>query len=195
MRRAFLALAFASLFLAPAFGADPHIVDLQLGTFRPPYFYPVMDLGYRSPGLFGPFGLRMEMRVRSFGTFYVLNPASYDLSLMVTFDALRSDAWTAFLGAGLDWKLRFTHYLPPGGIEPVIALGARFDAPRLSISPALLTRFYADGLSLTLQPEACWDFGRLGLTFRSELSCLLRYDALQSGWALNNYAGFRFEIP
>jgi hypothetical protein len=195
VKRALIALVLAMLALTPFLAAEPHALDLQLGNFRPPYYYPIMDLGYRSPGLFAPLGLRLEMRMRSFGTFYLFNPASYDLGFMVTCDVLKNGPSAFLLGAGLDWRLRFTRYLPPGGIEPLIAVGARFELDRLELRPMLLSRLYADGLSLTLQPEALWNLGPLSLSLRSELAFLYNYATTQNAWTWTNLAGIRLNIP
>lgn len=194
--------AVTSLAALPvAQGAEAKMVDPRCGPtlesywsfFRNGYYYPVSGLRYRSPDKTIP--LSLELGTRAYGSFYFVNPESFDLEAFAHWRFTpAAGPLKVTAGAGLTGLLRFTgdpKIASKSGVIP--ALTGAFSGNFFWFSFALPLRvgFYSDGLGLALAPEVAARLGRVGLFVRSEIF----YDANYGGrgqWYAQHMAGLRF---
>lgn len=161
--------------------------------FRNGYFYPVSGIRYHSPDKTIP--LSLELGTRAYGSFYFVNPESFDLEVFAhwrltpTAGPLRATA-----GAGVTGLLRLTgdpKIASKSGVIPAIVGIFSGTQSWFSFTLPLRVGFYSDGLGVVASPEVAARLGHVGLFVRSEVS----YDGNWGGrgqWYAQHVAGLRF---
>ncbi len=199
MRTALVAAVVLLLALVPhTWGKAPDESEIywDFGNLRPNYIYPTMNVGYVSPSLFETPGLKLDARMRSFGTLYVFNLRSYDFTALGEYHLplLRPEQavqLNTVAGVGFNGRLRL-YKEATSSVEPLIAVGLNAAYAGYALKLPVWTQFFLDGVSFTALPEVSCRWGGYGVFWRSELSYLQRTDRPLSDWYWNNFVGLRF---
>jgi hypothetical protein len=192
-------LIFLLLLLCrPSFGQEKnvftdHQLSVDFGSFRNRYLYPITDLQYGSPVL-QKVPLRFSARLRSYGTLFFYSRSSYDVTPLAEYyftDAMKPVYFSA--GIGTDIRLRFVHderSTAVSSAEPLVSLAFHGNFKKLSLETPLWTRFYSNGISFTLLPEASYRLGnRISIFARYELSYLAIYKVSAHEWRQDCFLG------
>lgn len=197
----FLPLLF--LFALPVFAQQAatfhrHQVQVDLGSLRNRYLYPMTNLSYASP-LVGNINLRFSARLRSYGTLFFFSRSAYDFTPIAEYcftDEVKPVYFSA--GLGLHARLRLVNDIrseAKHSVEPLLSLGIHLQKQKFSLKTPLWTRFYTNGISFTLLPEASWQFSeRFAVLLRYEISNLRIYRAATHEWRQDLFLGVGFRI-
>jgi hypothetical protein len=197
MRKYFIIL-FIIITCQISYGQDKsifssHQLSVDFGSYRNRYLYPITDISYSSP-LLNKVNLKFSARLRSYGTLYFFSKSAYDITPLAEYyftKTLRPVYFSA--GIGLDARLRLTHDERSdvtSSIEPFVSLAIHGNYKFLSIHAPLWTRFYSNGISLQLLPEADFKVSkRFSLFFRYEISYLTLYKTPTHEWRQDCFLG------
>jgi hypothetical protein len=172
-----------------------HQLSVDFGSFRNRYFYPITDIQYSSPVL-QKVNLKFSARLRSYGTLYFYSKSAYDFTPLVEYYFAKTIKPLYFsAGIGLDTRIRIINddrSEATSSAEPIISMTLHGNFKKLSFNAPLWTRFYSNGISFTLLPEASFQIGRrFSIFVRYELSYLTIYKASTHEWRHDNFIGTR----
>jgi len=192
-----LAILFICVF-HPVFGQEKdylskHQLSGDLGSFRNRYAYPISNLKYTSP-ILKNINLKFSGRLRSYGTLFFFSKSSYDFTPLAEYYFTKTTKQIYFsAGLGLDARIRLVNdegSNATSSAEPLISLAIHGRHKKLSFSAPYWTRFYANGISLTLLPEASYQLGtHFSIFFRYELSYLSIYKVSAHEWRQDCFIG------
>ena len=196
IRFAFWVITFLHLSISFAQDKDnlsKHELSVDLGSFRNRYLYPITDLKYGSP-LLNNINLKFSVRLRSYGTLYFFSKSAYDLTPLAEYYFSKTIKPIYFsAGIGLDTRIRLVNdkrSKATSSAEPFISLAIHCNYKKLSISTSLWTRFYSNGISITLLPEASYQIGKhFSIFLRYELSYLTIYKVSTHEWRQDCFIG------
>jgi len=186
------------LILQPLFGQENdnlsrHQLSVDFGSFRNRYLYPITDIQYHSP-ILKKGNLKFSGRLRSYGTLFFYSKSSYDFTPLAEYyfgKTIKPFYFSA--GVGLDTRIRLVNDIrseATTSAEPVISLTVHGNHEKLSFDAPLWTRFYSNGLSFSLLPEASYQIGkRFSLFLRYELSYLSVYKVSTHEWRQDCFIG------
>lgn len=197
MRKLLSFILFISV-IFPSFGqkADSlskHQLSLDFGSFRNRYLYPMTDLKYNSP-LLKKSNLKFSARLRSYGTLFFYSKSSYDFTPLAEYYFTKTIKPIYFsAGVGIDSRIRLVNderSEATSSAEPLISLTIHGNYKELSFNTPLWTRFYSNGISFTLLPEASYQIGkRFSIFLRYELSYLSVYKVSTHEWRQDSFIG------
>lgn len=172
-----------------------HQLSVDIGSFRNRYLYPITDIQYSSLVL-QKVNLKFSARLRSYGTLYFYSKSAYDFTPLVEYYFTKTIKPIYFsAGIGLDTRIRIINddrSEATSSAEPIISMTLHGNFKKLSFSAPLWTRFYSNGISFTLLPEASFQIGRrFSIFVRYELSYLTIYKASTHEWRQDNFIGTR----
>jgi hypothetical protein len=170
-----------------------HQVTADFGSFRNRYLYPITDLGYASPVL-KKFKLRFSARLRSYGTLFFYSNSAYDFTPQVEYyftNVPKSFYFSA--GLGLDTRIRLVNddrSEAKSSAEPLLSLTAHGKYKKFYFNAPLWARFYSNGISFSIKPEAAWQIThRFSLFVRYEASYLRIYKISAHEWRRDCFIG------
>ena len=197
MRKYLTILFFISVFF-PSYGQEKgnlskHQLAVNFGSFRNRYLYPITDIKYSSP-LLKKVNLKFSTRFRSYGTLFFYSKSSYDFTPLAEYYFTKTIKPFYFsAGIGLDTRIRLVHderSEATSSAEPLISLTIHGNYKKLSFNSPLWTRFYSNGISFSLLPEASYQIGkRFSLFLRYELSYLSIYKVSSHEWRQDCFIG------
>lgn len=172
-----------------------HQLSVDFGSFRNRYLYPITDIQYSSPVL-QKVNLKFSARLRSYGTLYFYSKSAYDFTPLAEYYFTKTIKPIYFsAGIGLDTRIRIINddrSEATSSAEPIISMTLHGNFKKLSFNAPLWTRFYSNGISFTLLPEASFQIGkRFSIFVRYELSYLTIYKASTHEWRQDNFIGTR----
>jgi len=172
-----------------------HQLSVDFGSFRNRYLYPITDIQYSSPVL-QKVNLKFSARLRSYGTLYFYSKSAYDFTPLVEYYFTKKIKPLYFsAGIGLDTRIRIINddrSEATSSAEPIISMTLHGNFLKLSFNAPFWTRFYSNGISFTLLPEASFQIGkRFSIFVRYELSYLTIYKASTHEWRQDNFIGTR----
>lgn len=196
--RKFLPIFLFILIFSPSYGQEnaslsKHQFSVDFGSFRNRYLYPITNLQYRSP-LLNEVNLKFSARLRSYGTLFFYSRSSYDFTPIAEyyFTKTRNPIYFS-AGIGVDTRIRLVNderSQARSSAEPLISLTVHGNHKKLSFNAPLWTRFYSNGLSFSLLPEASYQIGKYSSIFlRYELSYLSVYKELTQEWRQDSFIG------
>ncbi len=175
-----------------------HKITFDFGSFRNRYAYAMNNVQYISP-IFTAKHIRVSARLRSYGTWFVFSKIAYDLTPIaeiVFSETTRPLYFSA--GIGADIRLRILNDERSEAVssaEPLLSISANGQLGKFDYQVPLWTRFYSNGISFALLPEARWNFKQKWNAFlRYELSYLSIYGGESHEWRRDCFvgAGFRW---
>jgi hypothetical protein len=177
---------------------EQQTLSFDLGTLRNRYIYPTTNLNYTSP-LLQKFPVRFSLRLRSYGTWLIFSRSAYDATPLAEYIFSRNAQRLNFgAGIGLDARLRFVNDErsdAASSAEPLISLAAYGNFNRFSFKLPLWTRFYSNGIALTVLPELAWKAGkRTAVFFRWEESLLRIYNNRSQEWRNDCFLGAAYSF-
>jgi hypothetical protein len=197
MTRSLYFILFVLIF-SPSYGQgkdnlSKHRLSVDFGSFRNRYLYPITDLRYSS-ALLKKVDLRFFMRIRSYGTLFFYSRSSYDLTPLAEYYFTREIKPFYFsAGIGLDARIRLVNderSEATSSAEPLLSLTLHGNHKKLSFGAPLWTRFYSNGISFSLLPEASCQVGkRFSLFLRCELTYLSIYKVSTHEWRQDCFIG------
>ena len=197
MRMLLSYILFILVFL-PSYGQEKdnlfkHQLTVDFGSFRNRYLYPITDLQYRSP-LIKKANLKFSTRLRSFGTLFLYSNSSYDLTTLAEYYFTKKIKPMYFsAGVGADTRLRFVNderSEATSSAEPLISITIHGNYKKINFNTPYWTRFYSNGVSFTLLPEASYQIGkRISLFLRYELSYLTIFKVSNHEWRQDCFIG------
>jgi hypothetical protein len=172
-----------------------HQLSVDFGSFRNRYLYPITDIQYSSH-VFQKVNLKFSARLRSYGTLYFYSKSAYDFTPLAEYYFTKTIKPLYFsAGIGLDTRIRIINddrSEATSSAEPIISMTLHGNFKKLSFNAPLWTRFYSNGISFTLLPEAFFQIGRrFSIFVRYELSYLTIYKASTHEWRQDNFIGTR----
>jgi len=194
----YLALLLFNSILQPLFGQEKdnlsrHQLSVDFGSFRNRYLYPITDIKYSSP-ILKKVNIKFSARLRSYGTLFFYSKSSYDFTPLAEYyfgKAIKPFYFSA--GVGLDTRIRLVNderSEARSSAEPLISLAIHGNYKKLSFDAPLWTRFYSNGISFSLLPEASYQIGkRFSIFLRYELSYLSVYKVSTHEWRQDYFIG------
>jgi hypothetical protein len=184
--------------LQPLFGQEQvdlskHQVSVDLGSYRNRYIYPISHLRYSSP-LLKKVNLKFSGRIRSYGTLFLFSKSAYDFTPLVEYYFISKNQNLGFsAGAGIDARIRLVKDERSEAVssaEPLLSFAMRGRYNKFSFSAPVWTRFYTNGISFSVLPEASYSIGKhCSLFVRYELSYLNVYRGLTREWRQDSFIG------
>lgn len=172
-----------------------HQLTADFGSFRNRYLYPITDLKYRSP-VWEKTNLQFSLRIRSYGTLYFYSKSSYDITPLAEYYSFKNNPIYFSAGMGLDSRIRLVKDIRSeavSSVEPLISLTLHGNYKKLGFNVPFWTRFYSNGISYTLLPEASCKIGnRVSVFIRYELSFLKVYKIAAREWRQDSFIGTCF---
>ena len=173
-----------------------HQLSIDFGSIRNSYFYPITNIKYNSP-ILKKANFSFSARLRSYGSLFFYSKSAYDITPYTEYFFNTSKRPIYFsVGLGLDARLRFVNDSrseAKSSIEPMISLTAYGKFKRFSFNVPLWTRFYSNGISLTILPEASYQLNkRFSLFLRNELSYLTLFNIANHEWRQDFFIGTNF---
>ncbi len=170
-----------------------HQITVDFGSYRNRYLYPITDLRYASPVL-KKVHLRFSFRMRSYGTLYFYSRSAYDLTPCVEYVFAKQNKPIYFsAGVGLDARLRLVHDERSdarSSVEPLLSLAGNGSYKNLSYHLPLWTRFYVNGISFAILPEAAYKIkNRCEIFLRYELTYMSVYKSSAHEWRRDCFIG------
>lgn len=197
MRKFLLFILFIFVF-SPLHGQEKynlskHQLSVDFGSFRNRYLYPITDLQYRSP-LLKKVNLKFSARLRSYGTLFFYSKSSYDFTPLAEYYFTKTIKPIYFsAGVGIDTRIRLVNderSLATRSAEPLISLTIHGNYKKISFNIPYWTRFYSNGISLTILPEvSCQIWKQFYLFLRYELSYLSIYKISNHEWRQDCFIG------
>jgi hypothetical protein len=170
-----------------------HQLSVDLGSYRNRYLYPITDLEYGSP-VIRKINVRLSLRLRSYSTLYFFSKSAYDITPLAEYyftKAVKPIYFSA--GIGLDARIRLVHdnrSAAGSSAEPLVSLTFHGNYKRFFFDMPLWTRFYSNGISFALLPEASVQISkRFSILIRYELSFLDIYRASVHEWRQDCFTG------
>ncbi|MBI4947623.1 MAG: hypothetical protein HY840_14630 [Bacteroidetes bacterium] len=175
-----------------------HQFSVDLGSFRNRYLYPITDISYGSPVL-EKVNLKFSARLRSYGTLFFYSKSAYDFTPLSEYYFTKTIKPIYFsAGIGLDTRIRMINddrSQAASSAEPLISIAIHGNYKTLSFNTPLWTRFYSNGISFTLLPEASFRIGkRVSIFIRYELSYLAIYKTSTHEWRQDNFIGTHIDF-
>lgn len=172
-----------------------HQLSIDFGSFRNRYLYPITDLKYDSP-LLKKMNLKFSARLRSYGTLFFYSKSAYDVTPLAEYYFSKTSKPIYFsAGIGVDARIRLVHDArseATSSIEPLMSFSVHGNYNKLSFNTPLWTRYYSNGISFSLLPEASYQIGnRMSLFLRYELSYLSLYNGATHEWREDAFIGAR----
>lgn len=170
-----------------------HQLAADFGSFRNRYLFAITDIKYSSPVL-KKVNLKFSARLRSYGTLYFFSKSAYDITPIAEYYFTKTIKPIYFsAGVGLDTRIRLVNderSEATTSAEPLLSLAIHGNYKKLSFNTPLWTRFYANGISFSLLPEAHYQIGkRFSVFIRYELSCLSIYKVSSNEWRQDCFIG------
>ena len=196
--RKLLPFIFFIFIFSPSYGQEKdnlskYQLSADFGSFRNRYLYPITDLHFRSSFL-KKVNLKFSVRIRSYGTLFFFSKSSYDFTPLAEYyftKTLKPIYFSA--GIGIDTRIRLVNdgrSEAKSSAEPLISLTIHGNHKKLSFNTPLWTRFYSNGISFSLLPEASYQIGKCYSIFlRYELSYLSLYKISTHEWRQDSFIG------
>lgn len=186
------------LVFSPSYGQEKdnlskHQLSVDFGSFRNRYLYPITDLQYRSP-LLKKANLKFSTRLRSYGALFFFSKSSYDFTTLAEYYFTKTIKPIYFsAGVGIDTRIRLVNderSVAISSAEPLISLTIHGNYKKISFNIPYWTRFYSNGVSFTILPEASYQIGKhFSLFLRYELSYLSIYKVSNHEWRQDCFIG------
>jgi hypothetical protein len=196
--RKYFTLGILALTCFPLFGQEEitlskHILSVDFGSYRNRYLYPITNINYSAPEI-EKINIRFSARLRSYGTLFFYSKSAYDFTPIAEyFFTDRSKPVYLSAGLGIDARIRMVNderSEAEHSAEPLISLAAHGNYTKFSFNTPLWTRFYSNGISFTILPQAAWKAGeQLSVFLRYELSYLSIYKVLSHEWRRDCFIG------
>jgi hypothetical protein len=194
-----LVLLLCLLFTGTAFAQTTPArasLSLDFGSMRNRYLYPINNLRFES-GDVGKLPLRISARLRCYGTWVLFSKDAYDLTPLAEW-RFGKGQWQFAAGAGFEARLRLVNderSQAESSVEPLVSLTGSVNHGKWAAQLPLWTRFYSNGLSLTLQPEVSYSFAqRWKCLARVETGCILLTSSPGTEWRLDSFLGVGYSL-
>ena len=194
----YIIIVLLSSILQPLFGQEKdnlsrHQLSVDFGCFRNRYLYPITDLKYSSP-ILKKVNLKFSGRLRSYGTLFFYSKSSYDFTPLAEYYFTKTIKPIYFsAGLGLDARIRLVNderSEARSSAEPLVSLAIHGNYKNLSFNAPLWTRFYSNGISFSVLPEASYQIGnRFSIFLRYELNYLSVYKVSTHEWRQDCFIG------
>lgn len=170
-----------------------HELSLDFGSIRNRYLYPITDIKYCSP-LMKKVDLKFSARLRSYGTLYFYSNSAYDFTPVMEYYFSKNVKPLYFsAGVGVDTRIRLVHderSAIANSAEPIISLALNGVYKKISFCVPLWSRFYNNGISLTVLPEISFRSGNsISIFIREECSLLSIYQSASTEWRQDFFIG------
>lgn len=165
---------------------NSHQLSYDAGTLRNRYIYPATNVQYTAPVL-KRLPVQLSVRLRSYGAYWIFSKSAYDITPLAGYHFTAATSPFGFAaGAGADIRLRLLNderSEATSSAEPLVFAAGTFTSNRFYAKLPFWTRFYSNGISFTLLPEAGWHCGKhLQLFLRHEQSLLSIYGLQTHEW-------------
>jgi hypothetical protein len=170
-----------------------HQLSVDFGSFRNRYLYPITNIQYSSPVL-QKVNLKFSVRLRSYGTLYFYSKSAYDFTPLAEYYFIKTTKPIYFsAGIGLDTRIRIINddrSETASSAEPIIRMTLHGNYKKFSFNTPLWTRFYSNGISFSLLPEASYQIGKcFSIFLRYELSYFSVYNLSTHEWRQDSFIG------
>ncbi|MCA6364001.1 MAG: hypothetical protein IM638_13255 [Bacteroidetes bacterium] len=178
---------------------NTHQLSYDAGTLRNRYIYPATNVQYTAPEL-KRMPVQLSVRLRSYGAYWIFSKTAYDITPLASYRFTSAASPFGFAaGAGADIRLRLVNderSEATSSAEPLVFASGTFASNRFYARLPLWTRFYSNGISFTLLPEAGWKCGKHLLLFlRHEQSLLRIYQSQAREWRGDWFLGLTVFWP
>lgn len=168
-------------------------ISADFGSFRNRYLFPITNIKYTSP-LIKRMNITFSGRLRSYGTLYFFTKTAYDFTPMAEYHFTQNNKSVYFTaGAGLDARIRLLkdeRSTAESSAEPFLIIALHGNYNRLKFSAPCWTRFYTNGISLSVLPEIQYVFTeKISVFLRYELSYLKIYKNISHEWRQDSFIG------
>ncbi len=168
-------------------------VSIDFGSMRNRYFYPITNLQFHSP-LLQKVNLKFSIRLRSLGSLYLYSKGAYDITPMAEYYFTKTIKPIYFsVGIGIDARLRMINdkrSAAASSAEPLMSLTFHGNYKKMFFKIPLWTRFYSNGISANVLPEAYFKIGKTFSIFvRHELSYISIYHFSTHEWRNDSFVG------
>lgn len=174
-------------------------IAFDIGSWRNRYWYPISEFQFRNDELFES-NWAAEARYRSYGSWFLTGVKSVDVTLIGKNKIRFPQPGTLFwIGAGVDIRLRNNNderSAEVNSAEPLFMLEwAKNITPKFHLRVPFWSRWYSNGMSLTLLPTAEFYLNeRWGLFTRFEGSWLNIRHQKDSEWRKDLFFGLRMQL-
>jgi len=171
----------------------------DIGSWRNRYWYPISELQFRNDEMFKS-NWGAEARYRSYGSWFLNGVKSIDVTLIgknkIRFPQPGTHLW---IGAGVDIRLRNFNderSAEVNSAEPLFMMEwKKIINPKFHLRIPLWSRWYSNGMSLSLLPTAEFYLNeRWGVFTRFEGSLLNIYHQKDSEWRKDLFFGLRMQL-
>jgi hypothetical protein len=167
-------------------------ISTDIGSYRNRYIYPITNViyttSYRNDLLF-------SARIRSYGTLFYFSKTAYDLTPILEYKWIDKAAWRLYAGIGVDLRLRLdndSRGTQASSLEPLVSIFPYFSKTKWMIKSPLWTRFYTNGIGVTLLPEIHYFFNqKWGVYGRYELSYFQQYNTTNNQFHQDCFVGIQ----
>ena len=185
-------------FISTTFGQNKSALlnqqlSIDFGSFRNRYAYPITDLKYSAPLLMHG-KVRYSARLRSYGTLFFFSKSAYDVTPIVEYYFSKNRTPIYFsAGIGLDARIRLVHDErsdAKSSAEPLLTFTMHGNYKKLTFNAPFWSRFYSNGISFSLLPEASYKLhNTYSLFFRYEITYLTSYQQATHEWQRDCFIG------
>lgn len=175
-----------------------HQLSVDFGSIRNTYFYPITNIKYSSP-ILKKANFTYSARLRSYGSLFFFSKSAYDITPYTEyfFNTTKRPFYFS-VGIGFDARIRLVNdnrSEAKSSIEPMICLTSYGKFKRFSFNVPLWSRFYSNGFSLTILPEASYQLNnRFSLFLRNEISYLTLFNISDREWRQDLFVGTQFSF-
>lgn len=157
---------------------------IGLGSRVKRYPYPITDLSFRvfvfkSRALF-------DARLRAYGIKSIFGGRNYDLTAYFHKIWPKGNNLTYYVGGGAELMLRINgddRSQATSGVQPMLMFGSMYHPGKFSFNLPVWTKFYGNGISLSVLPEPSYKItDKVQLFLRYELSFLALYNGTSQDW-------------
>lgn len=151
-------------------------ISTDVGSYRNRYLYPITNVIYTSSF---KNDFLFYTRIRSYGTLFYYSKTAYDLTPILEYKWMDKCTWKLYAGIGVDLRLRLDKDIrgdQKSSLEPIVSICPYFYKSKWIIKSPLWTRFYTNGIGVTLLPEIHYFFNqKWGVYGRYEFSYFQQY--------------------
>lgn len=162
-----------------------------LGTRVHRYPYPITDLSFRVV-VFNNRAL-FDTRLRAYGIKSIFGGRNYDLTAYVHKAWSLTNDVTYYVGGGAELMLRINgddRSQATSGVQPMLLFGSMYYSGKFQFNFPLWTKFYRNGISLSILPEPSYKVSeKVQLFVRYELDVLALYNGTSHEWRHNALLG------
>jgi hypothetical protein len=174
-------------------------ISFDFGSWRNRYWYPISDLQFRNNELFKSYW-GIDMRFRSYGSWFLTGLKSMDFTMIGKLEFIQPNPGSRFwIGVGVDVRLRNNNDVRSSEVnsaEPLLMMEWQKEfGKNFVLRVPLWSRWYSNGMSLTLLPAAEYNMNKRWCLFtRFEGTWLNIRHQKDSEWRRDLFFGLRMQL-